>query len=305
MTESTSAQHSRPITIASDRGNGDEWAGIARSILAQMAPESVVIDLTHSIARGDSRGAGLMLARSVQYLAPGIIVLTVGDVGDPDVRLVAIECASGNVVFLGPDNGVLAAAVAMVGGADRAVALDEPSLHLESPGLRDAGRDVLIPVAAHLATGTELAELGTAIDPATLMPGIMPLPTEEDGTLVAEVLAVDHRGWVQVNVDPDDIAEWGERLTVSVDGRDRTVVRVEHGGAVSVGQLGLLTDSVGMLAIVASGSSAAAELSVGPSDQITLRPGSDSDGGAAAIEVAVSLGARAERPERSEEGTSS
>lgn len=304
MTDASLTQDPRPITIASDRGH-DEWAGIARSILAQMAPESIVIDLTHSIARGDSRGAGLLLARSVQYLAPGVVVVNVGDVGDPDVRLVAIECAGGNVVFLGPDTGVLAAAVAMVGGADRAVSLDEMSLHLDSPGLVDAGRDVLIPVAAHLATGTELTELGTTIDPATLTPGIMPLPTEEDGALVAEVLAVDYRGWVQLNVDPDDLAEWGERLTVSVNNRDRTVVRVEHGGAVSVGQLGLLTDSVGMLAIVASGSSAADELSVGPTDQITLRQGDDAEAGVVSAAVAVSLGTRPERPALPEEGTSS
>lgn len=297
---------SRPttITLASDRGQGHEWAGLARSILAQMAPESTVVDLSHSIAFGDTRGAGLLLARSVQYLAPGIVVMDVGDVGDPSVRLVAIECAGGNVVFLGADNGILAPAVAMVGGAESAVALDNAELHLESPGLRDGARDVLIPVAAHLATGTELAELGTPIDPEALTPGIMPLPTDEDGALVAEVLAVDHRGWVQINVDSDDIADWGDRLTVSVDGRDRSAVFVEHGAAVGVGQLGILADSVGMLALVAAGSSAADELSVGPSDQLTLRPGGDGGPeGAGVTPVAVSLGARPERSVHSEEGS--
>ena len=97
---------------------------------------------------------------------------------DPDVgtdrRGVAIEVAGGEGVLVGPDNGLLAPAVAMAGGATRAVVLGRPEYVLPAPGATFAGRDVFAPAAAHLCNGVALAELGTEIDPISLLPGLIP-----------------------------------------------------------------------------------------------------------------------------------
>src|SRR5205823_6639288 len=81
---------------------------------------------------------------------------------DPGVgterRLVAAETDA--ATFLGPDNGLLAPAVAMVGGARRVVSLTNDELHLPSPGPTFAGRDVLSRCAGALAAGTPIEELG-------------------------------------------------------------------------------------------------------------------------------------------------
>ena len=96
---------------------------------------------------------------------------------DPGVgtarRAVAIEVAGGAGVLVGPDNGLLAPAVAIVGGAERAVELTNPDYHLAAPGATFAGRDVFAPVAAHLCNGVDLAELGPLVDPGLLMPGMV------------------------------------------------------------------------------------------------------------------------------------
>ena len=63
-------------------------------------------------------------------------------------------------MLVGPDNGLLAPAVAMAGGADRAVALTNADYQLPAPGPTFAGRDVFAPAAAHLCNGVDLAELG-------------------------------------------------------------------------------------------------------------------------------------------------
>ena len=84
----------------------------------------------------------------------------------PTRRAVAIEVAGGAGVLVGPDNGLLAPAVAMAGGAERAVELTNPEYHLGAPGATFAGRDVFAPAAAHLCNGVDLAELGPPIDPA-------------------------------------------------------------------------------------------------------------------------------------------
>src|SRR4051812_25740095 len=148
------------ITFLSDYGLTDEFVGVVKSVIRTIAPDVRVIDLTHEIEPHDIRGGGLALARSAQYLAPGIVLAVVDPgVGTPR-RAIAIEVGEGQSFLVGPDNGLLAPAVAMVGGADRAVELTNDEYHLPAPGPTFAGRDIFAPVAAHLALGVPLEEFG-------------------------------------------------------------------------------------------------------------------------------------------------
>ena len=195
-----------------------------------------VIDLTHDIEPHDVRGAGLALARSAQYLVPGVVLAVV----DPGVatprRAIAVEVGDGESVLVGPDNGLLAPAVAMVGGAGRAVALNNSDYHLPAPGPTFAGRDVFAPAAAYLCTGVDLAELGDLVDPVTLIPGLMPITREEDGAVIAEVLWVDRFGNAQLNVDPDEVASWGDRIGLRFGDTKRTARRAGSYAALKTGR---------------------------------------------------------------------
>lgn len=222
-----------------------------------------------------------MLARSVQYLAPGVVLAVV----DPGVgtarRAVAVEVGDGAAVLVGPDNGLLAPAVALVGGASRAVELTSPVHRLEAPGPTFDGRDVFAPAAAHLCLGVPLEDLGPEIDPAGLRPGLVPLPQPEDGGLGAEVLWVDRYGNVQLNVGPDEVDALvpgaTEVVGVRVEDTTRTAHRVRAYGDLAPGRLGLATDSYGLLAVVLDRRSAAAELGLSAGDAVTLVP-VDEDG---------------------------
>ena len=128
--------------------------------------------------------------------------------------------------MIGPDNGLLAPAVAMAGGAERAVVLTNPEYQLEAAGATFAGRDVFAPAAAHVCNGVDLAELGPEIDPVLLLPGTVPLPREDGDAMIAEVLWVDRFGNCQLNVGPDDLpADVGPASCRSVSGADRPVRR--------------------------------------------------------------------------------
>jgi hypothetical protein len=161
------------VSFFSDLGHGDENVGLAHSIIREVAPSTSVVDLCHSIGLGDTRSAALMIARSVPYLAPGI-VLAVIDHG-MDRPPIAVEVGDGQAVLVGPDSGVLGAAVAVVGGAQRAVRLTSDQYRIPSPGAIHEGRDVLAPAAAHLAAGVRLEDLGDLIDPAALVPSLVPV----------------------------------------------------------------------------------------------------------------------------------
>ena len=171
------------IAFASDYGLADEFAGVCKAVMLGIAPDAEIVDLSHDIPRHDVRAGALLLVRTVQYLPTDTIVVGVVDPGvGTDRRLVGIAVDGG--VLVGPDNGLLAPAVAMAGGAQRVVSLAGPYT-LPSPGPTFAGRDVLAPAAGHLAAGVLLDELGEAVDPVGLVPGMVSLPETLAGGAVA------------------------------------------------------------------------------------------------------------------------
>jgi S-adenosylmethionine hydrolase len=258
------------ITFLSDYGLTDEFVGVVKSVIRSIAPHVAVVDLTHDIEPHDVRGAGLTLARSAQYLVPGIVLAVVDPGVGSDRRAVAVEVGDGQSVLIGPDNGLLAPAVAMVGGAGRAVSLTNTQYQLPAPGPTFAGRDVFAPAAAHLCNGVDLHALGEVIDPATLLPGLLPITREEGGALVAEVLWVDRFGNAQLNVDPDEVSEFGDRVRLRFGDTKRTAVRADSYAALRTGQVGLVVDSYGLLSIAVDRGSAAEQLSLHAGDPVTL-----------------------------------
>src|SRR5881394_1092936 len=121
------------ISFLSDYGLADEFVGVVHSVLRSIAPDVAVVDITHQIPMYDVRAGGLALARSAPYLCPGVVLAVV----DPGVgsarRAIAVEVGDGMSVLVGPDNGLLAPAVAMCGGATRAVELANPDYQLLGP----------------------------------------------------------------------------------------------------------------------------------------------------------------------------
>ena len=284
------------ISFLTDYGTADEFVGVVKSVIRDIAAHTAVIDLTHEITPFDIRAGSLALARCIGYVPSGVVLAIV----DPGVatsrRAVAIEVAAGAGVLIGPDNGLLAPAVAMAGGAERAVELTNPEYQLEAAGATFAGRDVFAPAAAHVCNGVPLDELGPSVDPVLLLPGTVPLPREDGEALVTEVLWIDRFGNAQLNVGPDDLpAGWGSHLQVRVgsptepSGSEvRSAIRASSFAELAVGAVGLVLDSYGMLAVSMDQRSAADELGLAAGDQVTLVSLDEPP----AVETPVELGRR-------------
>ena len=268
------------VALLTDYGLNDEFVGVLKSVITDMAPHVRITDITHGVPPFDVRWGSLALARAIQYVPAGIIVAVV----DPGVgssrKAVAIEVAGGNGVLIGPDNGLLSSAASMAGGAERAFLLTNTELHLEAPGTTFAGRDVFAPVAAFLCNGGALEEVGEEVDIATLMPGLVPLPSKETHPshgegLRCEVTWVDHYGNCQMNVGPEDIAHFGPVMRVVV-GDDVRSARVEsHFAAIAEGAIGAVIDSYGMVALAVDRGSAAQALRLQAGDAVYLYAGDD------------------------------
>lgn len=273
------------VSLLTDYGYADEFAGVLKAVIRDIAPHVTTIDLTHGIAPFDVRGGSLALARAIAYVPEGIVVAVVDPGVGSDRGAVAIEVADGAGVLVGPDNGLLAPAVAVTGGATRAVRLDNPAFRLAAPGATFAGRDVFAPAAAHLCNGVDLGELGPALDPAGLFPGLVPLPRHEGDGLHAEVLWVDQFGNCQLNVGPDELAVLGVDpamsvggaavsgpavVTAVVDGERRPAHVARSFAELGPGTLGLVLDSQGMYALALNQRSAAADVGIAAGDAVLL-----------------------------------
>jgi len=242
----------RPISFISDFGLSDEFVGVVHGVLARVAPESRVIDITHGIQRGNVRSAALALTRSIQYLPEGVCLAVI----DPGVgskrKAIAAETPWGH--FVGPDNGLLSPAVAMVGGASRIVSIENSEVMIPSPGETFHGRDVFAPAAGLLASGeATLDELGPAVSGDEVTPLLLPLTESEGSTISGKAWWVDQFGNVQTNISPEELSDLGVRqgdvLTVTVGSTIHSLRWVTSYSDVEEGEALLHVDSAGLMAI--------------------------------------------------------
>ena len=243
---------SLPISFLSDFGIDDEFVGVVHGVMARIAPQSRIIDVNHRIAPGDVRAGALALLRAVQYLPPGVTLAVVDPGVGTDRRALAVETVE--MTFVGPDNGLLSPAVAMMGGAHNIVSIENPDFRLPGEGATFWGRDVFAPAAAALAAGEALlADLGPTIAPHEVTPLLLPLPEVTPGRVSGEAWWVDTFGNVQTNISPADLEGAGlgdsGELAVRLGASVHRIRRAATYAEVRKGELLVHVDSAGLLAI--------------------------------------------------------
>ena len=264
--------HFRYLSFLTDYGLEDGFVAACHGVGAQIAPHADIIDVTHLVPPGDVRRGAAVLAQTVPYLPPAVHVAVVDPGVGTERRGVAI--AAPGAVFVGPDNGLLSWAVAAAGGVERAFSLTNRSLWLDRVTHTFHGRDIFMPVAAHLAAGAELTGAGQEIDPGDLVTLPAPEHWVRGSTAEGEVLTVDRFGNVQLTVTEADAAEIGAKPGGDVllrCGRHRlTVPYRETFGAVPAAELVIYTDSAGLVSIAVNGGNAAQRLGLPPGARVSI-----------------------------------
>lgn len=265
-----------PITFLSDYGVGDDFAGVCRAVIARIAPDAQVIDLTHGISRHDVRSGSAVLADAVPYGPVGVHLAIV----DPGVggarRAVAVRTGGEGHMLVGPDNGLLPPAIEALGGAEVAVDVSESPFRLEAPSRTFHGRDLFAPVAARLATGAEIGEAGTEIDPAELVRQPAIAPRIEQIRVVAHVDRIDGFGNVALDLTADlleghPLAGAG-KVSIGSHKRRRSAIRAHAFDEVPDGGFLFYEDSSGRMAVAINRGNAADALQVRTGDELELEP---------------------------------
>ena len=268
----------RPITFLSDYGYADEFAGVCRAVIAEIAPDARVIDITHGLPRHAVRQGAVVLANALPFAPPGVHLALVDPGVGTERRPVAVRVCDEDRLLVGPDNGVLALATQRFGGAAEAVDLSTSPHRLEPLTFTFHGRDLFAPVAAHLALGAPIEEAGEPVEPATLNQVELPVPRIYPDRVVAHVLYVDGFGNATLNLDHEQLASTflrlGERVAVDAGGAKITVPFGRAFGDVGPGQGILYEDSSRSLALAVNRESAAELLGLAPDEEVVLSPAS-------------------------------
>ena len=260
-----------PIALLSDFGYQDHYAGVMRGVIASIAPNAPVIDITHGVSPHNVPAGALVLRESWRFFPPTTVFVVVVDPGVGTARrALAVETNCG-ARLIGPDNGVLWM-TAEQAGVKRTVELQTPRYFLPHPSSTFHGRDVFASVGAHLWNGVSLLRLGPPI--AEMMKLSLPEPVEHDDELVGTVAYADTYGNLVTNlprlrVEALQARFPTRRLLVRINGGAPLVISETYGDVPKNAPVALF-GSFEMLEIAVREGNAAQVLAAGPGAEIRV-----------------------------------
>jgi S-adenosylmethionine hydrolase len=176
------------VTFTTDFGTSDGYAGAMKGVVLSLAPDAVLVDISHDVPARDVQAGAFTLAQAARCFPPGTIHVAVVDPGVGGRRAEVLVAAAG-AFFVGPDNGLLSLAAV---GPRRAWRIENAGFRREPVSDTFHGRDVFAPAAGRLASGWAPDGAGRALD------DLAALPVRDDGVLreggAAEVIHIDAFG---------------------------------------------------------------------------------------------------------------
>lgn len=256
------------LTLMTDFGLKDGNVGVMKGVILGIAPQTRIIDLSHTISPQDVIEAALILHRSVPYFPPGSVHVVVVDPGVGTARRPMAAELDGQY-FVGPDNGLITRWLERVereGKPARFFHLNQQQYWLPEISHVFHGRDIFAPSAAHLVTGVPLEKLGSSIlDPVRLA---LPQPERTARGWRARIIHIDHFGNLSTNLYSEHLT--GQQITavhigsVTIHGIVRTF------GERPQGELVALFGSTGNLIISVVNGNAALHLKATVGDLVNV-----------------------------------
>lgn len=262
------------IGFLSDFGLADGFVGTCKGVIKSINEDAEIIDISHDIPDYDARKGAFILASAVLFVKAQVFIAVV----DPGVgvsrRGIAIQTEKGSLL-VGPDNGILLPAASRLGGIKRVFELTNKKFMLQPVSQTFHGRDVFAPIAAHIALGTDIGEMGPEISPQTLAKPPWKEAELAGGVLRTQVIDVDKFGTVHLNASAGDLSKLhiglNSQIKLTWDKRQTILPLLETFGQVKRGEAMLLVDSSSFLSIAVNQGSAAQKLSLKLGDTVIIQ----------------------------------
>lgn len=256
------------ITLLTDFGLRDTFIGVMKGVIWSISPNLQIVDLTHEIPAQRVVDGTLAIAGAASYFPAGTIHVCVVDPGVGTARRPMLA-AIGDQFFIGPDNGLFSLLIKKAEDLTTPpvyIALNKTHYWLPQVSNSFHGRDIFAPVAAHLANGVKLEELGDPFENPVLI--TIPVPQKTEDGWLGQVMQVDHFGNLVTNITREQLKP-DTGVTISVKNTTINEV-VATFGSKPAGELIAMFDSSGHLAISVVNGSAAERLGVSADEIVRL-----------------------------------
>ncbi len=261
--------HMPIVTLTTDFGLHDEYVGILKGVLLSHCPQLQIVDITHSIHPQEFLAAAHSINNSYQYFPEGTIHVVIVDPGVGSSRSI-LALRADNHIFVAPNNGILTPFFTNRRCIE-AYSVEKQSLFLPSVSRTFHGRDIIAPVAARLAGGMQLNEVGPPVKQEDCLCIQLPRVEKSDGKIIGEVLAIDAFGNIQTSIAMEDMKSLHRpaKLVVTfgqhtIDGLSRFYSEKEPGTLMA------LLDSSNHLEIAVSKGNAATMTQARPGMPVTV-----------------------------------
>jgi hypothetical protein len=247
------------LTLLTDFGLQDHFIGVMKGVIADISPQTRVIDISHQIRPQNVQQAARMLLEAAPYFPQGSVHVAVVDPGVGTSRR-ALAAQVGPYFYVVPDNGLLWPIIKNARSKGQKIVLvnlEESKYWLPDPSTSFHGRDIFSPVGAHLANGLPLESLGSQIDDPVQLE--LSEPEQISGGWLGEVAMVDVFGNLNTNILASAIPHPHSTVKIEIEGITIEGVTRTFGNA-QPGSLIATIDSTGALAISVVNGNAAQQL---------------------------------------------
>ena len=261
--------HSMPkalITLTTDFGTSDHFAGAMKGVILRIAPTVQIVDITHEVQPFEVTDGAFTIAQAYSYFPKKTVHVIVVDPGVGSTRR-PILAEMGGQYFIAPDNGVLSMILVRETAKVRHITNDRYFLKPVSRTFH--GRDVFAPVAAHLAAGVPPAKFGKRIEDHLRLNFQQPTRTGKHAW-TGIILKVDRFGNLITNLHVDDFPHVKTRafgLNVGLQTVSRLALTFTE---CTAGELFVLVGSSGYLEVASNQASAAKALGCGAGSPVEL-----------------------------------
>jgi S-adenosylmethionine hydrolase len=252
------------ITLLTDFGYSDPFAGVMKGVILNICPEVRIVDITHNIAPQNIDEAAFKLKSCYSYFPKGTIHTVVVDPGVGTDR--AVLCVqTDRYTFLAPDNGVLKTIFHEYPDCD-VYRITNPDYFLPNISRTFHGRDVFAPAAAHLTKGVPLSKMGEIT--REYVSGKVEVCEVMENRIEGKIIAFDRFGNGITNIEAEKIGP-AKKIRIEIKGLKLSELSQSY-QAVPAGEPLAIVGSCGTIEIAVNRQNAKEKLNLQTGDVLTI-----------------------------------
>jgi len=259
------------ITLLTDFGTADYFIAAMKGVIMSTTLKVTLVDITHEIPPHAVAAAAFTLLACYRDFPAGTIHLAIVDPGVGSTRR-PIAISAGGYTFVGPDNGLFSYVLDHESDS-RVFHLTRQDCFRPNPSTTFHGRDVFAPVAARIASGIAISDVGEEITDPVRLDFTAKCNSTADGGCDAAILHIDRFGNCVTNITREIIG--GRKtgsLSIEVNGQTISSIHQFYAEAADMpSELFAVWGSAGFLELSKYCDSAAQRLNAACGDLVRVR----------------------------------